>query len=57
MTTGKSITLTKWTFVSKILSLLFNMLSRFVIGLLPRGKSFNFMAAERDGNTRPPDLT
>ena len=30
MTTGKSITLTKWTFVSKILSLLFNMLSRFV---------------------------
>ena len=57
MTTGKTITLTKWTFVSKILSLLFNMLSRFVIGLLPRGKSFNFMAAERDGNTRPPDLT
>ena len=33
------------TFVGKLMSLLFNMLSVFVIAFLPRGKSFNFMAA------------
>ena len=38
MTTGKTIALTSWTFVSKIMSLLFNMLSRFVIVFLPRSK-------------------
>ena len=38
MTTGKTIVLTTWTFVSKIMSLLFNMLPRFVIVLLPRSK-------------------
>ena len=38
MTTGKTITLTRWTFVSKVMSLLFNMLSRLVITFLPRGK-------------------
>ena len=38
MTTGKTIALTWWTFVSKIMSLLFNMLSRFVIAFLPRNK-------------------
>ena len=38
MTTGKTIALTIWTFVSKVLSLLFNMLSRFVIAFLPRNK-------------------
>ena len=38
MTTGKTITLTKWTFVSKVMSLLFNMLSRLVITFLPRTK-------------------
>ena len=37
-TTGKTIALTIWTFVSKVLSLLFNMLSRFVIAFLPRSK-------------------
>ena len=31
MTTGKNIALTRWTFVSKVMSLLFNMLSRFII--------------------------
>ena len=36
MTTGKSIALTLWTFVSKVMPLLFNMLSRFVIAFLPR---------------------
>ena len=38
MTTGKTIALTKWTFASKVLSLLFNMLSRLVIAFLPRSK-------------------
>ena len=36
LTTGKTITLTRWTFVGKIMSLLFNMLSRLVIVFLPR---------------------
>ena len=44
MTTGKSIALTRRTFVGKIMSLLFNMLSRFVIAFLPRSKCLNFMA-------------
>ena len=35
MTTGKTIALTRWTFVSKIMSLLFNTLSRFVIAFIP----------------------
>ena len=39
MTTGK-IALTRWTFVSKVMSLLFNMLSRLVIASLPRSKCF-----------------
>ena len=38
MTTGKTITLTRWTFVGKIMSLLFTMLSRLVITFLPRSK-------------------
>ena len=38
MTTGKTTTLTLQIFVSKVISLLFNMLSRFVIAFLPRGK-------------------
>ena len=36
--------LTTWTFVGKVMSLLFNMLLRFVIAFLPRNKSLNFMA-------------
>ena len=36
--TGKAITLTRWTFVGKVMSLLFNMLSRLVITFLPRNK-------------------
>ena len=39
MTTGKTMALTRWTFVGKVMSLLFNMLSRFVIAFLPRSKS------------------
>ena len=38
MTTGKTIVLTLWTFVGKVMSLLFNMLSGFVIAFLPRSK-------------------
>jgi len=40
MTTGKTIALTRQTFVSKVMSLFFNMLSRFVIAFLPRSKCF-----------------
>ena len=46
MTTGKTVALTMWTFVSKAMSLLFNILCRLVIGFLPGSKlSPNFMAA------------
>ena len=47
MTTGKTIVLTRWTFVRKVMSLIFNILSRLVIVFLARSKksSFNFMAA------------
>ena len=38
MTTGKNIALTRWTFVDKVMSLLFNMLSRLVIAFLLRSK-------------------
>ena len=38
MTTGKTIDLTRWTFVGKVMSQLFNMLSRFVIAFLPKRK-------------------
>ena len=39
MATGKTIALTRWTFVDKVMSLLFNMLSRLVIAFLPRSKN------------------
>ena len=46
MTTGKTIALTRWTFVGKVMSLLFNVLSKLVKAFLPRSEqSFNFMAA------------
>ena len=38
VTTGKTTALTRWTFVSKVMSLLLNMLSRFVIAFFPRSK-------------------
>ena len=38
MTTGKYVALTRWTFVGKVMSLLFNMLSRLVLAFLPRSK-------------------
>ena len=44
-TTGKTIPLTRWTFVGKVMSLLFNMMSRLDIAFLPRSKCLNFKAA------------
>ena len=38
MIIGKTIALTRWTFVGKVMSLLFNILSRLVVAFLPRGK-------------------
>ena len=40
MTTGKTIALTSWTSIGKVMSLLFSMLSRFVIAFYPRSKQF-----------------
>ena len=40
MTNGKTIALTIWTFVGKVMSLLFNTISRFVIAFLPRSNHF-----------------
>ena len=45
MTTGKTIALFRQTFVGKVMSLVFIMLSRLVIAFLPRSKRLNFMAA------------
>ena len=42
MTTGKTIALARWTFADKVMSLLFNMLSRLVIAFLPRSKCLLF---------------
>ena len=44
VTTGKTIAVTRWTFVGKVMSLLFNVLSRFVIAFLTRSKGLHFMA-------------
>ena len=45
MTTGKTIALARWTFVGKVMSLLYNMLSSLVITFLPKSKRLNFMGA------------
>ena len=44
-TTGKTITSTRWTFVDKVMCLLFNILSMLVIAFLPGSKRLNYMAA------------
>ena len=46
-TTGKTIALTRWTFVGKVMSLLFNMPSRLVIAFLRRSKHFSFYSTKR----------
>ena len=43
MTTGKTIALTRWTFVGKVMSLLLYMLSRLVITFLPRSKGLSWL--------------
>ena len=45
MTTGKTVALSRWIVVGKVMSLLFNMLSRLLITFLPRSKCLHFMAA------------
>ena len=50
MTTGKTIVLTRWTLVGKVMSLLFNMLPRLVITFLPRSKCL-LISWEIDGET------
>ena len=50
MITEKTIALTIWTFVSKVMSLLFNTLSRFVRAFLPSSKCLNFMDAVTNHN-------
>ena len=52
MTTGKTIALTRWTFADKVMSLLFNMLSRLVITFLPRSLLISWLQSlVSDGNT------
>ena len=53
MTTGKTIDLTRWSFVSKIMSLLFNMLSSFVIVFLPRSSSVQFSHSVMSDSLNP----
>ena len=50
MTTGKAIALTRWTFVGKVMSLLFNMLSRLVITFLPRSKHLLILWLQSSAN-------
>ena len=56
MTTGKTIVLTTWTFVGKLMSLLFNMLSRLVIAFLPRSKHLliSWLQSPSAVNLEPP---
>ena len=45
MTIGNTVALTRWAFVGKVISLLFNMMARLVITFLPRSSCLSFMAA------------
>ena len=58
MTTGKTIALTRWTFVDKVTSLLFNMLSRMVITLPPRSKHLliSWLQSQSAGILEPPKI-
>ena len=58
MTTGKTIALTRWTFVGKVMSLLFNMLSRLVITFLPRSKCLliSWLQSPSAVNLEPPKI-
>ena len=58
MTTGKTIALTRQTFVSKVVSLLFNMLSRLIIAFLPRSKHLltSWLQSPSSGILEPPEI-
>ena len=56
MTTGRTIALTKWTFVCKVMSLLFNMLSRLVIAFLPRSKCLSWLRSSSALILEPPKI-
>ena len=58
MTTGKTIALTRWTFVGKVMSLLFNMLSSLVITFLPRSKRLliSYLHSPSAVNLEPPKI-
>ena len=56
MTTGKTIALTRWTFVGKVMSLLFNMLSRMLIAFLPRGLLISLLQSPSAVNLEPPKI-
>ena len=58
MTTGKTIALTRWTFVGKVMSLLFNMLSRLVKTFLPRSKRLliSWLQSPSAVNLEPPKV-
>ena len=58
MTTGKTIALTRWTFVGKVMSLLFNMLSRLVITFIPRSKCLliSWLQSQFTGILEPPKI-
>ena len=56
MTTGKTIALTRQTFVGKVMSLLFNMLSSLVITFLPRSKHFSWLQSPSAMILEPPKI-
>ena len=58
MSTRKTIALTKWTFVGKVMSLFFNMLSRLVITFLPRSKRLliSWLQSPSEVNLEPPKI-
>ena len=58
MTTGKTIALTRWNFLSEVMSLLFNMLSRLVITFLPRSKHLliSWLQSQSAGILEPPKI-
>ena len=58
MTTGKTVALTRWTVVGKVMSLLFNMLSRLVITFLPRSERLliSWLQSPSAGILEPPKI-
>ena len=57
LTIGKTIVLTRWTFAGKIISLLFNMLSRFFIAFFPNSKAYSCLGNPMNSMKRQKDMT